>query len=170
MPVPPERLVEEILFWKTLQSADVRRPRFVADADGILKVTVPPAAVMVKSVPFVEVAKRTLPVWVCPAGPTAVTPLLIDEVATQVGTPFAHARIWPPVPVPKKVDVAIATTFPDAPVLFTRTVFAAIWASFVSATPLVASVRVPEAPPTRDPNVPEYENSDPSVAEVVATF
>ena len=55
---------EEILLLKALQSADVRRPRLVADALGRLKVTVPPDAVTVKSVPVVLEAMRTVPVWV----------------------------------------------------------------------------------------------------------
>ena len=50
-------------------------------------------------------------------------------VATQVGTPAYSARTNPFVPTPKKVEVAIATTFPVEPVLLTRTELAPIWAS-----------------------------------------
>ena len=53
------REVEEILFWKTDQSAAVRRPRAEAEADGRLKVSVFPVPVMVKSVPAVEDARVT---------------------------------------------------------------------------------------------------------------
>ena len=68
------------------------------------------------------------------------------------------------------VEVAKAVTFPGAPVAFPRIVFAPICASLVSAVPFVASVSEPLAPPTSDPKVPEYENSEPRVAVVVATF
>ncbi len=45
--------------------------------------------------------------------------------AIQVGTPPEIASTWPPVPVPKSVEVANATTLPVAPVLLPRMVFAA---------------------------------------------
>jgi hypothetical protein len=62
-----ERDVEEILLLKVVQSVDERRPRADADAVGMLKVMVFAAAVMVKSVPVVEVARIwVLPVWVWP--------------------------------------------------------------------------------------------------------
>lgn len=54
--------VEETLLLKSAQSVAVRRPRFATDDDGRLKVMVFPDAVMVKSVPVVEVAS----VWVAP--------------------------------------------------------------------------------------------------------
>ncbi|MCA1837888.1 MAG: hypothetical protein LC674_03755 [Actinobacteria bacterium] len=64
----------------------------------------------------------------------------------------------------------MATTFPVALVLLTRTVLAPICASLVSATPLVESERVPFAPPTKEPKVPEYENSAEAAKEEVATL
>jgi len=65
-------------------------------------------------------------------------------------------------------DVASAVTFPAAPVTFARIELAAICASFVRATPLVASESVPFAPPTSAPRVPEYENSALVASDVVA--
>ena len=65
---------EESLVLKVLQSAEVRSPLLVAEADGMLKVTVLPEPEMVKSVPVVEVASVATPlVTVCPVGPTAVS-------------------------------------------------------------------------------------------------
>lgn len=49
-----------------------------------------------------------------------VTPLLIEEVATQFGTPLFQERTWPPVPVPNREDVAKEVTFALAPVLLPR--------------------------------------------------
>ena len=81
------------------------------------------------------------------------------------------ARTTSPVPVHvKSDDVAIAVTLPAAPVMLPRIEFAATCASLVSAVPLVARVSEPAAPPTSEPKVPEYENSEPSVAVVVATL
>ncbi len=58
------------------QSAEESFPVFAAEAVGKLYVIVLPEAVMVKSVPVVEVARVTvLPVCVWPAGPMAVMPL-----------------------------------------------------------------------------------------------
>ena len=69
----PESEVEDILFWKMLQSAEVSLPCVVADAEGKLNVIVAPEPVMVKSEPEVEVAKLTGPKVTCWfAGPTAV--------------------------------------------------------------------------------------------------
>jgi hypothetical protein len=59
------REVLEILFWKTLQSDEVRRPRAEAEALGRLKVSVFPAPVIVKSVPEVEEARVTAPLPTC---------------------------------------------------------------------------------------------------------
>ena len=110
--MPPESEVEEILLLKPVKSALVRRPRLVAEAEGILKVMVFPAAVTVKSVPVVEEAMVTVPVCVCPAGPTARTPVFVTfppeyarpeenvVVATHVGTPFTSASVKPFVPWP----------------------------------------------------------------------
>ena len=81
IPVPPERLVEEILLLKVVKSVDESAPLLVADAVGRLKVMVLPAPVMVKSVPAVEVAKSAVPAVVCPAGPTARTPVLVMVTA-----------------------------------------------------------------------------------------
>ena len=50
------KLVEEILLLKVVKSVDERAPLAVAEAVGRLKVMVLLAAVMVKSVPVVEVA------------------------------------------------------------------------------------------------------------------
>ena len=50
---------------KALQSAAVSLPLVVADAVGRLKVSVSPTPVMVKSVPVLEVAKRTEPEVTC---------------------------------------------------------------------------------------------------------
>ena len=73
MPAPAESDVLPSLLLKTLQSVVVSRPRFADEADGRLKVIVAPEPVMVKSLPVVEVAKRTAgPVVVCPAGPIDV--------------------------------------------------------------------------------------------------
>ena len=96
--------VEEILLLKRDQSVVERRPRFVALAVGTLKVMVAPEPVIVKSVPVVLVAKSAVPVVVCPAGPTASTPVFVtlpalyerpDEnvvVATHDGTPLTQER------------------------------------------------------------------------------
>src|SRR6185295_4339934 len=68
-----------------------------------------------------------------------------------------------------KVEVANATTFPVAPVLFPRMVLAATCASLVSAIPFVARVKVELAPPTNAPIVPPTVNSADGVNVVVAT-
>ena len=66
--------VEESLVEKEDQSAEVRSPLLVAEEDGMLKVSVLPEPLMVKSVPVVEVASVAVPeVTVCPVGPTAVS-------------------------------------------------------------------------------------------------
>ena len=65
MPAPPLKLVEEILFWKVFQSAEVSLPFVLVEAAGRLNVMVLPLPVMVKSEPVVEVAKVT-------AGPVVV--------------------------------------------------------------------------------------------------
>ena len=58
-------------------------PLEVSDANGRLKVCVLPLAVMVKSVPFVEVARSCVPpVCVWPKGPSAVMP--VPAVASVV--------------------------------------------------------------------------------------
>jgi hypothetical protein len=131
-----------------------------------------PVTVMFEVRPFVvedEEAMVTVgPLWVWPAGPMAK--LLMEEVATHWGTPLFQARTWPPVPGPKKVEVAMAETLPVLPLLFTKTVFPAICAIFERPTPLVARLRVPFAPPTSAPKVPEYENSPLVAKEEVATL
>ena len=115
MPVPPESEVEEILFWKTLQSADVRRPRFVADADGMLKVIMFPAAVIVKSVPVVDVASVCVPPdWSWPAGPMDVMPepLVESVVPSNVRPePIASVLICD-VPFPSKIPVSVVEPVP----------------------------------------------------------
>ena len=59
----------------------------------------------------VEVAKvMAAAVVVAQPEPSAVRPLLILEVATHMGTPLFQARMWPGVPVPKSVEVAIDCT------------------------------------------------------------
>ena len=55
---------EEILFWKVDQSVDVSTPRFVADAEGRLKMVCCPELVMVKSTPLVVVANVIAPLLV----------------------------------------------------------------------------------------------------------
>ena len=80
------------------------------------------------------------------------------------------ARTTSPVPVHvKREEVAMAVTFAVAPVLLPRIVLAAICASLVSPTPLVASVSVELAPPMRAPIVPPIVNSAEGVKVVVAT-
>ena len=64
MPLPAESEVEDSLLLNVVQSAEVRRPRAVADAFGMLKIVCWPLLVMVKSLPVVDVAKVTAPVEV----------------------------------------------------------------------------------------------------------
>ena len=52
---------EESLVEKEDQSAEVRSPLLVAEEDGMLKVSVLPEPLMVKSVPVVEVASVAVP-------------------------------------------------------------------------------------------------------------
>lgn len=66
-------------------------------------------------------------------------------------------------------DVAMAVTFPVAPVALPSMVLAASCASLVRATPFVASVRVELAPPISAPIVPPIVNSALGVNVVVAT-
>jgi hypothetical protein len=66
-------------------------------------------------------------------------------------------------------DVAIAVTFPVAPVELPKIVFAAICARLVRETPFVAKDNVPALPPTNAPNVPECEKAPDKESEVVAT-
>ena len=74
MPVPALSEVEEILFWKVFQSAEVNLPLVFVEAVGRLNVMVEPEPVTVKSDPAVEVANVTAgPVVVCPVGPTEVS-------------------------------------------------------------------------------------------------
>lgn len=64
-------------------------PVFEADATGKLNATVFVEAVIVKSVPVVEDAKRTVgPVWVCPAGPSAVTAAVRYVLVSILRVPF----------------------------------------------------------------------------------
>ena len=75
-----------------------------------------------------------------------------------------------PVPVHVKRDeVAMAVTFPVAPVVLPSMVLAAICASLVRAMPFVARVSVEFAPPTKAPMVPPIVNSAEGVKVVVAT-
>lgn len=74
-----------ILLLKTAQSVAVSLPVLVADAIGKLKVIVSPEAVMVKSLPFVEVANVTeVPDCREPAGPIDVMPPLPEPHANPV--------------------------------------------------------------------------------------
>ena len=83
-----ESEVELILFWKTLQSEEVRRPRAAAEALGRLKVRTSPEAVMLKSEPEVEDARVWVePVWYWPAGPMAVMPPPAPASAPQENWP-----------------------------------------------------------------------------------
>jgi hypothetical protein len=67
--------VDDTLLLKRDQSEVERRPRFAEDAVGILNVMVLPLAVMVKSVPVVELARVTDgPVCDWPVGPMPVIP------------------------------------------------------------------------------------------------
>ena len=67
-----ESEVDDILLLKFVKSAEVRRPRLVSEADGMLNAMVWPLPVMVKSLPVVDVAKSTEPEdTCCPSGPTA---------------------------------------------------------------------------------------------------
>jgi hypothetical protein len=98
-----------------------------------VKVKAPPVLVMVRPrvTPLLvteEVAKVRAPVCGVPPPVCCIeeTPLLIEEVATHCGTPLFQASIWPPVPVPKKVEVAIAVGTAEPAVAFARTVLAAI--------------------------------------------
>ena len=144
---------------------------------------------------FAAIAERPMvafdPPTSAPAPPERVMPLLDVSVvvATEVRplVPFPYKscdevndvcpvppRETPSVPVVSesaipKVEVANAVTFAVPPVAFPRMVFGAICASFVSATPFVAMVSVPFAPPTSEPSVPEYANSAPAVIDDVAT-
>ena len=72
IPVPALSEVEPSLPLKVDQSDDVRTPLFVALAEGRLNVMVWPDPVIVKSLPVVDVAKRTEPEVTCwPVGPIA---------------------------------------------------------------------------------------------------
>ena len=94
-----ESEVEEILLLKRLQSVAVRSPRALRDAEGILNENVPPELVTLKSEPVVEVAIVIAPVCAEPKECWSEdTPFCMDEVATQVGTPFTSASTWPFVP------------------------------------------------------------------------
>lgn len=65
--------VDEILLLNVFQSDDESRPLFRDPAVGKFHVTVFPDAVIVKSVPVVDVANSCVaPVCVCPTGPRAV--------------------------------------------------------------------------------------------------
>ena len=115
------------------------------------------AAVKVATPLVLPSAAAFVPVMVSVLFEKEVVRPLVPEyvlVATHCGCPAFQVRTWPPVPVPKKVEVAMAVTLPVAEVLLTKTLFAAICASLVSATPFVVSESVPDAPPTRDPSVP----------------
>ena len=90
-------------------------------------------------------------------------------VATHCMAPFTCASICPLVPIPKKVEVETAVTFPVAPVLLPRIVFAAIVASLVNDTPLFARSMVEFAPPTKFPIVPVVVNVAEGVNDEVAT-
>lgn len=75
MPAPAESDEDEILLLNAAQSVAVSLPVFVAEAIGRLNVMVSAAAVMVKSLPAVVVAKvMVVPLCVWPAGPIAVMP------------------------------------------------------------------------------------------------
>ena len=57
--------------------------------------------------------------------PEYVSPVPAVVVATHVGMPFTSASTLPFVPIPKKVDVAIAVGLAALPVPFATTVPAA---------------------------------------------
>ncbi len=138
-------------------------------ADEVAKVRAPVCAE-----PYVCAAERT-PVLLmvnCPAANEVQMPepLAYVVLATHCGTPLFQVRIWPPDPVPKKVEVAIATTLPVEPVLLTKTVLAPICARLVRATPLVAMPMVALVPPIWYPREPEETVKPPETAsEEVAT-
>jgi hypothetical protein len=76
-------------------------------------------------------------------------------VDTHAGTPFAQVSVCPPVPVPKREEVATAVTLPVAPVAFASTVFAAICGSWVSERAFDAIPMVTLEPPICEPKDPE---------------
>jgi hypothetical protein len=79
------------LLLKVVQSVAVRRPRTAVVAEGRLKVKVPEEFVMPQSLlmAVVEVARVMAPVTAAPAEcAREVRPLLMEEVAVQVGMPF----------------------------------------------------------------------------------
>ena len=114
-------------------------------------------------------------------------PPVPDEVVARALEPLPYRMVpdWmvgqpvPPldtasVPVVSEIaipreEVAMAVTFPAAPVVLPRRVLAAICAIFVRATPFVARARVESAPPTKEPIVPVVVNSAEGVKVVVAT-
>ena len=122
---------------------------------------------------FVEVAavlvdcvKTAVLGVVAPIGVFSIVPpeiVRLFATCASVALPMRSAKLMP------RVEVANATTFPRAPVLFPRMVFAATCASLVNATPFVARVSVEFAPPTSAPRVPVMVNSAEGVKEVVAT-
>ncbi len=69
----------------------------------------------------------TFPVCVCPVGPIESTPVFVTfpaeyerpeekvVVATQDGTPFAHERIWPPVPCEVVARLPVPLPYKRAP-------------------------------------------------------
>lgn len=87
--------LEEILLLKTVQSVAVSLPVFEADAIGRLKVTVSLDAVMVKSLPVVEVANVTVvPLCVWPAGPIWLMPPPPEPHAEPVPETVPDEFIW----------------------------------------------------------------------------
>lgn len=151
---PIEVTALESLLLKVVKSAAVKSPRTVADADGMLKVNAPPELVMPQSllIAVVDVPNVIAPVCAAPyVCWIDVTPLLIDEVATQVGTPLTSASTWPftpcevvascPEPLPSNIVLACTAAHPvppfatakiEAPTSFTRSIVA------VAITPAVA--------------------------------
>ena len=91
---------------------------------------------------------------------TLVTPLLIEEVATNCSCPLFQARTCPPTPVPKRVEVACAVGTPEPLPTKPRT------------EPLAMEARetVNPEPPTRAPGVPEVVRPPLNVGEEVATL
>src|SRR5450631_3110509 len=76
---------------------------------------------------------------------TLVTPLLIEEVATNCSCPLFQASTCPPIPVPYRVEVACALGTPEPEPTKPRML------------PLAMEARetVNPEPPTRAPGVPE---------------
>ncbi len=128
------------MFEKEVQSVEERRPRLVPEAVGRLKVMVAPEPVMLKSVPLVEVAKRAVPVVVCPAGPSARTPVLVIDGATEPTT-VKEVQETPEEQVAEDVATEVR-----APVPFPYT----SWEEVKDCAPV---------PPLDTPSVPESEGA-----------